>query len=111
MPLLTPKKTSDPQDHIKWAWRQSGLWPRQNHLLIAIFWIFGVVIFLNISFAAYMIPQMVKTLFGIDSIFTLSGMRMILNTTFCIAILGITYLCWTVHQDGICTAMLLWIRP
>ena len=78
---------------IRWAWRQSGLWPRQNHLLIAIFWIFGVVIFLNISFSAFMIPQMVRTLFGIDSIFTLSGVRMILNTTFWIAMLGMTYLC------------------
>lgn len=77
----------------KWAWRQSGLWPRQNHLLIAIFWIFGVVIFFNISFTAFIIPQMVKTLFGIESIFTLSGMRMILNTTFWIAMLGMTYLC------------------
>ena len=77
----------------KWAWRQSRLWPRQNHLLICIFWIFGVVIFLNISFTAFIIPQMVKTLFGIDSIFTLSGMRMILNTTFWIAMLGTTYLC------------------
>ena len=77
----------------KWAWRQAGLWPRQNHLLIGIFWIFGVVIFLNISFTAFIIPQMVKTLFGIDSIFTLSGVRMILNTTFWIAMLGMTYLC------------------
>ncbi len=77
----------------KWAWRQAGLWPRQNHLLIGIFWIFGVVIFLNISFAAFIIPQMVKTLFGVDSIFTLSGIRMILNTTFWIAMLGMTYLC------------------
>ena len=62
-------------------------------LLIGIFWIFGVVIFLNISFAAFIIPQMAKTLFGIDSIFTLSGMRMILNTTFWIAMLGMSYLC------------------
>jgi hypothetical protein len=77
----------------KWAWWQSGLWPRQNHLLIAIFWIFGVVIFLNISFAAFIIPQLVKTLFGIDSTFTLSGLRMIFNTTFWIAMLGMTYLC------------------
>ncbi len=77
----------------KWAWRQAGLWPRQNHLLIGIFWIFGGVIFLNISFAAFIIPQLVKTLFGIDSIFTLSGVRMILNTTFWIAMLGMTYLC------------------
>ncbi|MGD2013853.1 MAG: DUF4129 domain-containing protein [Desulfobacterales bacterium] len=77
----------------KWAWRQSRLWPRQNHLVICIFWIFGVVIFLNISVTAFILPQMVKTLFGIDSIFTLSGMRMILNTTFWIAMLGTTYLC------------------
>jgi hypothetical protein len=77
----------------KWAWRQSRLWPRQNHLLICIFWIFGVVIFLNISITAFILPQMVKTLFGIDSIFTLSGMRMILNTTFWIAMLGTTYVC------------------
>ena len=77
----------------KWAWRQSRLWPRQNHLLICIFWIFGVIIFLNIASTAFIIPQMVKTLFGIDSIFTLSGMRMILNTTFWIAMLGTTYLC------------------
>jgi len=77
----------------KWAWRQAVLWPKQNHLLICIFSLFGGVIFLNISFTAYIIPQMVKTLFGIDSIFTLSGMRMILNTTFWIAILGTTYLC------------------
>ena len=81
------------QSTSKWAWRQSGLWPRQNHLLIAIFWIFGVVIFLNISFAAFIIPQLAKTLFGIDSIFALSGVRMILNTTFWIAMLGMTYLC------------------
>jgi hypothetical protein len=77
----------------KWAWRQARLWPRQNHLLIGIFWIFGVVILLNMSFMAFIIPQMVKTLFGIDSIFALSGMRMILNTTFWIAMLGMTYLC------------------
>ena len=77
----------------KWAWRQSRLWPRQNHLLICIFWLFGVVIFLNISITAFILPQMVKTLFGIDSIFTLSGMRMILNTTFWIAMLATTYVC------------------
>ena len=78
---------------FKWAWQQSTLWPRQNHLLITIFWLFGLVIFLNLSIAAYIVPQMAKTLFGIDSVFTLSGLRMILNTTFWIAMLGMTYLC------------------
>ncbi len=76
----------------KWAWRQAKLWPRQNHLLICIYWIFGFVIFINVSIAAIIVPQMVKTLFGVDSAFTLSGMYMFLNTTFWIVVLGITYL-------------------
>ncbi len=77
----------------KWAWRQARLWPRQNHLLIGILWIFGVVIFLTLSFTAFIIPQLMKMLFGVESIFTLSGVRMMLNTTFWIAMLGMTYLC------------------
>jgi hypothetical protein len=89
----TQEDTQTVKSTCKWAWRQSGIWPRQNHLLIAIIWLFGLVIFLNLSFATLIIPQMAKTLFGIDSIFTLSGMRMILNTTFWIAMLGMTYLC------------------
>lgn len=76
----------------KWAGRQAKLWPRQNHLLIAIYWIFGLVILINVSIAAVFIPQLVKTLFGVDSAFTLSGIYMFLNTTFWIVVLGITYL-------------------
>ena len=75
-----------------WAWRQARLWPRQNHLLIGIFWLFGIVIFVNVSISVIFIPQMVKTLFGVDSAFTLSGRYMLLNTTFWIVVLGITYL-------------------
>jgi len=75
-----------------WAWRQARLWPRQNHLLIGIYWIFGFVIFINIAITAMVIPQMVKTLLGVDSAFTLSGIYMLLNTTFWVVVLGITYL-------------------
>jgi hypothetical protein len=76
----------------RWAWSQATLWPRQNHLLIGIFWMFGFVVLLNVSITAFMIPQLVKTLFGIHTIFTLTGIRMLLNTTFWIAMLGTTYL-------------------
>jgi hypothetical protein len=76
----------------RWAWRQAKLWPAQNHLLIGIYWLFGIVIFLNVSMAAVLIPQLIKTLLGVHSMFTLSGYHMILNTTFWIAMLGITYL-------------------
>ena len=77
---------------ITWAWRQAKLWPRQNHLLIGIFWIFGFVIFLNVSFASFVIPQLLKTLFGIEFKFTLSGTHVILNPIFWVSMLAITYL-------------------
>jgi hypothetical protein len=76
----------------RWAWKQAKLWPRQNHLLICILWLFGLVIFLNASLATFMIPQLMKSLFGIESVFTLSGFRMIFNSTFLVAMLGMTYL-------------------
>ena len=75
-----------------WAGRQAKLWPRQNHLLIGIFWLFGLIIFTNISIAAVIAPQLIKTLFGIDSVFTLSGTHLFLNTTFWASMMGITYL-------------------
>ena len=76
----------------QWAWRQAKLWPRQNHLLIAIFWLFGLVIFLNVSMATLIIPQLLKSLLGVDSVFTLGGAAVLVNSTFWIAMLGVTYL-------------------
>ena len=76
----------------RWAGKQAKLWPRQNHLLICIIWLFGLVVFLNVSLATFMIPHLLKSLFGIESVFTLSGYRMIFNSTFLIAMLGVTYL-------------------
>jgi len=82
----------DVKSTCQWAWKQAKLWPRQNHLLIGIFWIFGLVIFANVSMAAVIIPSLAKSLLGIESIFSIGGLRMILNSTFLIAILGMTYL-------------------
>ncbi|MEE4264766.1 MAG: DUF4129 domain-containing protein [Desulfobacteraceae bacterium] len=76
----------------QWAWRQARLWPRQNHLLISIFWLFGFVIFLNVSMATLIFPQLMKSLFGIETVFTLGGMAVLINSTFWIAMLGMTYL-------------------
>jgi len=77
---------------FKSAWHQAGLWPRQNYLLIGIYWLFGFVVLINLASAAVLIPQLVKTLLGVDSMFTMSGMRMVLNTTFWTAMFGMTYL-------------------
>jgi hypothetical protein len=76
----------------KKAWFQAKLWPRQNYILLAIFFIFGIVVFLNIAGAIYLLPLLLKKYLGFESIFTLSGFHMI-NTTFWMATIGLTYLC------------------
>ena len=76
----------------KKAWFQAKLWPRQNHLLLAIFFIFGVIVFLNVASAILILPHLLKKYIGIESMFTLSGSHVI-NTTFWVVSIGISYLC------------------
>ena len=90
--IYTDEDGQDVRPTCRWAWKLAQLWPRQNHLLICILWLFGLVIFLNVSLATFMIPQLMKSLLGIETIFTLSGTRMIFNSTFLIAMLGVTFL-------------------
>jgi hypothetical protein len=82
----------DVRSTCQWAWRQAKLWPQQNHLLIGIFWLFGCVIFLNISMATLIIPQLMKSLFGVETIFSLGGIPVFINSTFWVVMLGMTYL-------------------
>ena len=74
------------------AWFQAKLWPRQNHMLLAIIFIFGVVVFLNLAGAIYILPHLLKKYIGVESMFTLSGSHVI-NTTFWVVTIGISYLC------------------
>jgi hypothetical protein len=84
-------KPDNPAALCKKAWFQAKLWPRQNLILLAIFSMFGIVVFLNIAGAVYLLPLLLKKYLGIESIFTLSGTHMI-NTTFGTVIIGLTYL-------------------
>jgi len=74
------------------AWLQAQLWPQQNHILLSIFFVFGIVVFFNLAIALYVLPYALKKFLGIDTIFTLSGINA-LNTTFWATVAGITYLC------------------
>jgi len=71
---------------------QAKLWPRQNHILLAVFFIFSLFVFLNIAMAILILPFFLKKFFGVNTLFTLSGFSM-LNTTFLIVACGMTYLC------------------
>jgi hypothetical protein len=68
------------------------LWPGQNHLLLALLLLIFLVLFANIAVGVYFLPHLLKSLFGIETIFTLSN-RMLLNSTFWAAIVVLTQLC------------------
>jgi hypothetical protein len=77
---------------VKSSWKQATLWPRQNHVIVGILVVFGFYVFVNWTLVGWILPHLVKMLFGVDSIFTLSGFSL-LNTTFFATMFGLTYLC------------------
>lgn len=52
----------------------------------------GVIIAANVGVAIVLIPQLLKTFLGVETIFTLSSLH-IMNTTFFAVVCSITYLC------------------
>jgi hypothetical protein len=78
-------------EQIRGAWRQALLWPRQNHLLLLIVSIFSVVVALNILIALLALPQLFKTLFGIESLFDMQSFSM-LNSTLWVIVFALSYL-------------------
>jgi hypothetical protein len=77
---------------LKKSWKQATLWPRQNLLALAILAAFGFYVFLNWVAAGFVVPYLIKMLFGIESVFTRSPFS-VLNTTFFAGMAGLTYLC------------------
>ena len=77
---------------LKKSWKQATLWPGQNHAVLAIMTGFGFCIFLNWVATGFMLPHLIKMLFGVESVFTQSPLGL-LNTTFFTGMLGLTYLC------------------
>lgn len=75
------------------SFQEAKRWPGQNHILLCIFTLFGFFIFLNVMMAILILPSLLKKLFGVDTLFTLSGPQGIFNTTFLAVACGITYLC------------------
>ena len=72
--------------------QQAALWPMQNSIILLILSGFAFYVFLNCATFSLALPQLIKMLFGLDSIFTQSPLAM-LNTTFFAAMFGLTYLC------------------
>jgi hypothetical protein len=91
--------TAAPPDHSaslravwRFAWQQARLWPRQNHILLAVMSLFSLAVIINLALAVFILPHLVKKFLGIDVMFTLSGIHA-MNTTFWAVVLALSYLC------------------
>jgi hypothetical protein len=74
------------------AWRQALLWPAQNHIILAVIVLFSFFVLVGVCLAGMTLPELIKILFGIETVFSRGGMAM-LNTTFFAAMIALTGLC------------------
>ena len=77
---------------VRCAKEQAAMWPGQNHIVLLVMKLFGLFVFLNLGFALAWLPYLLKSMLGIETVFTLSG-KGLLNTTFLAVMCGLTYLC------------------
>lgn len=89
--VLGATDPDNPVPLVKRAIRQAGLWPSQNIYLHLIGSGFALVVFANWATVLFLLPYLLKTLLGVETIFTRSGWAL-LNTTFFATALGLTYL-------------------
>lgn len=73
------------------AWGQARFWPRQNHCALSIYLLLLGVVFLNVAIIVALVPQAIKMLLGVETLFTRST-GTIFNTTFFAVISVLTYL-------------------
>ncbi len=83
---------------FKKSCKQAALWPLQNFLGLAILTTFGLYVFLNWAAVCFLLPHLVKMLFGVESAFTRGDLLVqlretLFNTTFLAIMAGLTYLC------------------
>ena len=90
--ILDDPGCTGPSDLVRDARAQTLLWPGQNHLALTIMGLFGGMVFFDLALGVIAIPYLLKWLFGIETVFTLSGMTLF-NTTFLAVLFGLTYLC------------------
>ena len=74
------------------AWKQSILWPGQNHILLGLITVFGIFVFLNVLLGMAMAPWLIKTFLGSEWV-SFSGGWHIMNTTFLAVVFTLSWLC------------------
>jgi hypothetical protein len=65
--------------------RHAGFQSKQNWILVPILLLFVLFVFFNLAITLFLIPHLVKMLFGIESTFTRSGVHLLNSTLFATA--------------------------
>jgi hypothetical protein len=72
-------------DALTVARRQAGLWTRQNWLLLSLICLAGFLLFANVLIAIVLLPQIGRSLLGIENEFARLGLRLLNLTTLAVA--------------------------
>lgn len=91
--VLGDGETADVRDVSRRAAAYARLWPRQAHYALLLSFILAFFIALNVGVAIFIAPKLLKTFFGIETVFSRSPTAL-LNTTIFATIAAITYLCF-----------------
>lgn len=73
-------------------WRVTSQWPGQNHMLLLWLSIFSLFVLINVLLLFNFIPGMMKTLLGIETVWTQGGWSM-MNTTLWATCFAVSWLC------------------
>lgn len=74
------------------AGRETRRWPGQNHGLIGLFMLITLVVSINVTVVLSQLPALIHMLTGLESDFTLSPAALVLNSTFLLTVVAVTYL-------------------
>lgn len=85
-------ETADTREILKRAWTQAKLWPGQNHVVLFLLSALALVVFIDLGVLVLILPELLKTLFGVETVFTFSGYA-VLNTTLLAIVCAMSYAC------------------
>jgi hypothetical protein len=74
------------------SWRQTLLWPGQNHTLLTLTHGFGFFVFINVFSGFVVLMYLLSSVLGIETPFSQSPWSYF-NSTFFAAVVGVSYLC------------------
>jgi hypothetical protein len=80
-------------DSCRAAARQASTRPGQCHILLGLLFVFTFFVWLNLIITMAWLPNMLKTLFGLETAFTQAGWKSVLNTTYLACSFALTYVC------------------